>query len=169
MTRRPVDAYQCCRLLVSFSSSAAKLTSGLDNNALAGDQDTLLLGVLNHTLEIISQATPHQPTLAIRSLTLPPADMNSHLPTEKLAAPSEQKATLLTEVALEALGLCDLVEADEGGVAYGLEGVVEDTIPVVLNGGGVGHDAAPAIRVGEMEREVEREQSRCAEMRRRDG
>ena len=66
---------------------------------------------------------------AMRSLTDPPADMNSTLPTTKTKRKFSAARTrdgVLTEVASETIRLRDLVEADKGRVADAAERVVED-------------------------------------------
>lgn len=52
------DAYQCCRLIVSPRPVSAILTSRLDNDALAGNEDALLLSMLNHTLNPLAKEHP---------------------------------------------------------------------------------------------------------------
>lgn len=89
-----------------------------------GSITTLLPG-----MSLPSRSAASTMAFAMRSLTDPPADMNSTLPTTKAMRKfSVRRARdgVLTEVASETICLRDLVEADEGRVADAAEGVVED-------------------------------------------
>ena len=67
---------------------------------------------------------------AIRSLTEPPAETNSSLPTVKrgndtYTGSDAARMRKRTEITLEALLSRNLVETDEGRVAHSIEGIVE--------------------------------------------
>ena len=64
--------------------------------------------------------------LAILSLTDPPAEKNSTLATRKASGAFNQGPRVHTQVALEAIGLRNLIETNDGGVADSIERGVEN-------------------------------------------
>ena len=64
--------------------------------------------------------------LAILSLTDPPAEKNSTLATREASEALKQGPRGHTHVAFEAIGLCNLIETNEGGVPDGIKRSVEN-------------------------------------------
>ena len=72
----------------------------------------------------------HRRTFAILSLIDPPAEKNSHLPTD-ISLVYRSRRIKLTQVALQSFFLCDPLQPDQRGMSHCIERRIEDSVPMM--------------------------------------